>query len=286
MPGPRLIEAYHEGLVAASRSAMLELALALGKYREAIVLVGGWVPCLLVERYGQGDLQHVGSIDIDLAVDPDKLDPADYATIVDLIERRGYSIRRARDGQPIPFSFEKPVPSPFDGQSHGISVDFLAPCPIEGRARRHRRVQSGLPARVAKGCSLAFRHNIVVELSGTLPGDGEARCPIRMLDITGCIAMKGIVLGERYMEKDAYDVFSVIGQCLDGPTSVAAEVRPHLDDLDVASGIEGIRSKFRDLRAEGPSWVATFMSHGDMTERERVVAEAFVTVRRFLDALY
>lgn len=108
---------------------------------------------------------------------------------------------------------------------------------------------------------------------------------MRMLDITGCIAMKGIVLGERYVEKDAYDVFSVISQCLDGPTSVAAEVGPHLVDRDVAAGIDVIRAKFRDISAEGPSWVATFMSHGDLRTRERMAAEAFVKVRNFLDAL-
>jgi len=285
MPGPRLIEAYHAGLVAASRSAMLELALSLGGYRDAIVLVGGWAPCLLIERYGKGDFQHVGSIDIDLAVDPDRVGPADYATIVGLLERRGYSIRHSRDGRPIPFSFERPVPSPFDGQSHNISVDLLTSGPIEGSARRHRRVQPDLPARVAKGCALAFRHNTVVELSGTLPSDGEARCPMRMLDITGCIAMKGIVLGERYAEKDAYDVFSVIDHCLDGPTSVAAEVRPHLDDIDVATGIDVIRGKFRDIGAEGPSWVAGFVVHGDSMARDRTAAEVYVKVRRFLDAL-
>jgi len=97
--------------------------------------------------------------------------------------------------------------------------------------------------------------------------------------------MKGIVLGERYVEKDAYDVFAVISQCLEGPTSVAAEVIPHLEDGDVAAGIDVIRGKFRDVSAEGPSWVAGFMSYGDSMARDRTAAEAFVKVRRFLDAL-
>jgi hypothetical protein len=285
MAGPRLIGAYADALVAASRSSMVELTLALRHYQDVLVLVGGWTPYFLIERFGRENPVHVGSIDIDLAIDPDRTGPDDYATIAELVERRGYTVRRSSDGQAVPFSFERATISPVNGEPYTISVDFLTSGPPEGRAHRHRRVQPGLPARIAKGCSIAFRHNMTVDVAGLLPGDGEARGSIRMLDITGCLGMKGIVLGERYSEKDAYDVFSVVGQCLGGPLEVASEVRPHLGDAEVAAGIEAIRKRFRDLDAEGPSWVAAFLQLSSPTMRERATAEAYVTMRRFLDAL-
>lgn len=39
-----------------------------------------------------------------------------------------------------------------------------------------------------------------------------------------------IGLGERYKEKDAYDLFSVISQCLEGPESVGSRVLPFMDE--------------------------------------------------------
>ena len=280
----RLSGDYNESLTTASFSALLELAITLKSYNDSIVLVGGWAPYLLIDEFGRDDFKHVGSIDIDLAVDPTEIDPEAYATIVELIEGRGYENRLDRDGNPIIFSFIKSVPSPLDGKEHAISVDFLAPSAPESGRHRHRKVQPGLPARIASGCELAFTHNFDRKISGTLPGDGEAMGNIKMLDIAGCIGMKGIVLGERYKEKDAYDIYSVIGHCLDSPTAVAENVRPHLGDNIMNDGIESIKQKFENIRAAGPSWTAIFQSL-DPEVKKREQAAAFVTVEEFLEAL-
>lgn len=121
-------------------------------------------------------------------------------------------------------------------------------------------------------------------MSGTLPGNGEVVEKIKMLDIAGCVGMKGIVLGERYKEKDAYDIYSVIGHCLDSPTDVAENIKLHLEDSIMNNGIEVIKHRFRDIRAEGPSWVANFLTI-DPELQKREQAAAFVTVQEFLEAL-
>jgi hypothetical protein len=278
---PRLLTDYDPVLTRISLSALSELALALASYRDSLVLVGGWVPYLLVREHGRGDFAHVGSIDIDLAVDPDRVDREAYATIVQLIEGRGYEGRLSRTGEEIPFSFTKRVPG--DGREFDIQVDFLT---SNGTGRhRHRQVQRDLPARVAKGCGLAFRHNVLASLDGPLPDGGEAVCQVRMLDIPGCIGMKGIVLGERYKEKDAYDVYSVVGHCLGGPEDVARVVAQRMADADLSSGLDVIAGRFRSIRAEGPAWVATFIQPTDLAMRERVTADVFVVMDRFLRAL-
>jgi hypothetical protein len=272
-------------VTAASMSALLELAVALAPYRDALVLIGGWTPFLLVRDLGRGGFRHVGSIDIDLAVDPGRVDVEGYASIVDIMTRRGYGQRRARDGQPVPSSFTKAITVVEGGAAQHVQVDFLTSAgPAQG-AHRHRRVQSALPARVAEGCELAFAHNAPRRIEGVLPGDGEARAEVRAFDVTGCLAMKGIALGARYQEKDAYDIHSVIAHCLSGPEEVAAAVAPHMGEPAVGRGIGAIGERFRSIRAEGPSWVATFLHPTDRTAWERAAAAAYADVRAFLGAL-
>ena len=127
--------------------------------------------------------------------------------------------------------------------------------------------------------------NMLKKVKGILPGNGETELEIRMLDIPGSIGMKGIVLGERYKEKDAYDIYSVVSRCHDGPISVARILKPFIEEGSMRAGINVIRNKFRDIRAEGPSWVATFMS-GDPTEQDRIKAEVFVKMSAFIKTLF
>ena len=58
------IRNYAEEIVEAARSVLLELGRLLGEYMDEIVVVGGWVPELLLP---QDQARHVGSIDVDLA---------------------------------------------------------------------------------------------------------------------------------------------------------------------------------------------------------------------------
>lgn len=57
---------YNAEQVAAARSVLLELMLALGEYRDELVLVGGWTPVFLIPEPSR---PHIGSIDVDRAVD-------------------------------------------------------------------------------------------------------------------------------------------------------------------------------------------------------------------------
>ena len=78
---------YTADAVAAARSVLLELAHVLAEYRDSIVLVGGWVPALL---FPEARSPHVGSIDIDLALDHRALKDPGYRTIRRLLIARGY----------------------------------------------------------------------------------------------------------------------------------------------------------------------------------------------------
>src|SRR5271157_5083251 len=78
---------YTAEAVEAARSVMLELTRLLGEYQEGIVIVGGWVPELLLSGAGH---RHTGSLDVDLALDQHTLGEVGYKTILQLLLSHGY----------------------------------------------------------------------------------------------------------------------------------------------------------------------------------------------------
>lgn len=278
----RTITDYIFGLTDVSKSVLIELMTALVSYREALVLVGGWVPYFLLERYKKEDnpFRHVGSIDLDIAIDPAIIDSERYATIVEIIDQRGYEPRTDRKGNVIDFSFNRILS--IDGEEYVISVDFLT---AQVKGHRHREVQQDLRARTMRGCSLVFKHFFEYELKGKLPEDGEISSKIKIADIVGCIATKGIALGERYKEKDAYDIYSVIANYKNGPKDVAREIFPFKEDELVREGLKNIETKFDKITGEGPSWVARFLNPSSNEEKERIMADAFMNVNELIKSI-
>lgn len=60
---------YSVEAVEAAHSVLLELSRLLGEYQDSVVVVGGWVPDLLLSDPPR---QHVGSIDVDIVLDHTK----------------------------------------------------------------------------------------------------------------------------------------------------------------------------------------------------------------------
>ena len=253
-------------------------------FRDALVLVGGWVPHLLLEKHRPPDnpFLHVGSIDIDVAVDPAKLSEQQYATIVALLKERGYRPAPDRRGNSIPYVFEREVISPVDQKPYRIRVDFLTH-QVDSRPGQHRHlpVQDDLLARKTRGCEAAFQHKTSFDLAGTLPEGGQLTVPIQMADLVGCLTMKGIVLGERYQKKDAYDIYALVGNYQKGPHEVASALRPHLGIPLVKEAVLRIHTAFATRETNGPAWVATFLQPDSESERDQIITDAFMTVHEF-----
>jgi hypothetical protein len=90
---------------------MRELFLYLKPYRDQIVLIGGWVPYFLLEKYrypGEYD-QHVGSLDIDVALDVFSIPETAYKSILEILIERGFYHKKDTLGRDIPASFLKRV---------------------------------------------------------------------------------------------------------------------------------------------------------------------------------
>jgi hypothetical protein len=72
--------------VQASRAVLIEVMNVLGLYRDRLILVGGWVPELLLPNRG-----HIGSLDVDLAVDVRGIPHNQYGTILQCLLDAGYT---------------------------------------------------------------------------------------------------------------------------------------------------------------------------------------------------
>ena len=131
---------YLDEAVEAARSVMIELVHLLGKYRESLVLIGGWVPELLLPNR---ERPHVGSIDVDLALDHRTIHAEGYKTIQELLLGRGYAQGKQ------PFIFLRKVRA--GDREIGVQVDLMAgEYQGTGKSRRHQRIQD-IQARKEEG---------------------------------------------------------------------------------------------------------------------------------------
>ena len=121
---------YSAESVRAARSVLLELVHLLGEYWENIVLVGGWVPEILLSN---DENPHIGSIDIDLALDHLKLQDEGYKSIQELLLERGYIQGRQ------PFIFQRSVN--VAGDEITVQVDLLSgQYQGTGKSHRHQKI--------------------------------------------------------------------------------------------------------------------------------------------------
>ena len=277
---------YSKSVTESSKSVLVEVLRILGSYRDYLVLTGGWSPYFILEEFGEGG-QHCGSVDIDFVLNPRLIDLKVYATIVSLIEKRGYRPYVAGDGEVLPYRFYRSVKSPLDGIEYVIEVDFISEPDVVKRLSpgKFLAVQKDLQAVVIRGSSVVFSHNFEHNITGVLPSGAETRALAKVSDAVGSLATKGLALKGRYKEKDAYDIYFVLRYYKGGPKKVAEEVRSFLGESVVAEALEEIRDKFRSVRSEGPFQVAYFLAPGDERLRERIQGEAYAVLRAFFDGL-
>ena len=284
----RVITDLDNRLVETSKSILLEIMTVLGAYRKSLVLVGGWAPYFIIETFkpSNDNFIHAGSLDIDIAVNPKKISEVEYASMLKLIEAHGYVHSLDKKGKIIPHAFEKLISIPGYKDKQPIEIDFLGPeYGGRGRQKRHQIVQSDLFIRKTRGIDIVFEHFFMYRLKGKLPQGAYNEIEIQVSDLVATLTMKGIVLGARYSEKDAYDIYSIISHFKDGFRSVAESIKPYRKNKLISEGIENIREKFKAKDSIGPQWVADFLVGGREVateERERLVTDSYMQVNEFL----
>jgi hypothetical protein len=257
--------------VKAARSVLLETARILGEYRDNIVVIGGWVPELLISS------EHTGSIDVDLALNHLEIQEESYNTIKKLLLSRGYI-----QGEQ-PYIFIRQVNT--GAQMIDVHVDLLSG-EYEGTGVKHRtqRIQD-LKARKARGSELAFENYKEVKLEETLPGGGKDSAVIRVASIVPFIVMKGMALNDRLKEKDAWDIYFCLKRYPGGIDALVNEFLPHIGHGLVQEGLRKVAEKFSSPASVGPKFVADFEEITDPEEREIKQRDAFEQVGYLMEKL-
>jgi len=124
---------YTSDGVQAAKSVMLELHRILGEYADHVVVIGGWVPELLISQKAE---PHVGSMDVDLAINHWSIPKGGYKTIQ-------------------PFIYHKTVT--VGSKEVTVQVDFLAG-EYKGTGKSHRTQKAqDLRPRKTRGQTLRLR---------------------------------------------------------------------------------------------------------------------------------
>ena len=266
---------YTADAVAAAKSVLLELTHLLVRYRDNIVLVGGWVPELL---FSQSQEKHVGSMDIDLALNHLVLHDDHYRTIMKLLLEKGY-----RQGSEQPYIFYRIFS--VSGREFVVQVDFLAG-EYKGTGRSHRTQKfQEMKARKARGCDLSFEMYQEIKIEGELPGGGKDSADIRIASIVPFIVMKGMALHDRLKEKDAWDIYFCVKNYPTGPDGLVREFLPHITHNLVREGLKKIAEKFLSVEHVGPKSIADFEEETDPEERVRLQRDAYERVNYLLERL-
>jgi hypothetical protein len=267
---------YGEREVNACKAVLLELVHLLGELKDEMVIIGGWAPTFLLP---QSDDPHVGSLDIDVALNFSKIPDDAYHTILKAIFKRGYTQDKEQ-----PFRFFRKV-NVEGAEPINVEVDLMAG-EYGGTSKGHRtqKVQD-VRARKARGCDLAFDTSITVTLEGELPEGGKNKVSFKVAGIVPFLMMKGMAMYERMKEKDAYDIYYCVEHYPGGVKKLAAEFRPYIKNKLVVEGLKKIRSKFASVEHIGPKWVADFFEVAEKDDRDIIMRRVYEKVNDLLDLL-
>jgi len=270
---PRQREDYSDRQIAAARRVLVDLGQVLGSFEDCLVVVGGWVPDLLMEN---SDEAHVGSIDVDLALDTEKLAAGRYAELLKtLLDTRRY--KQAEE----PFKLHAEVDLE-DGQPPvQVDVDFLKSPDARTKKNKPKFTKNFRPLD-ASGCSAAFEHPELVIITGKMIKGKTNRVQFRVASIADFLIMKSYALANRDKPKDAYDICFCLDNYPGGRKKLAANWKKRADKKDVNKAIEILKEKFAAVDSYGPGQVAEFHNSSNTEERERQARRAFELVQEFL----
>ena len=273
---PRHQEEYSPRQTAAARRVLVDLGQVLAGFEDCIVIVGGWVPDLLLPH---AEERHVGSIDVDVALDAEKLGDGRYAELFEaLIKSRRYY----QASEPLKLYASVDLE---DGEPPIlVDVDFLKSAETKIRKNKPKLTAKFRPLD-ADGCAAAFNQPNSIVISGKMISGAQNKVRFRVASIADFLVMKCYALMKRDKPKDAYDICYCIDYYPGGVAELSGIWGNRKGERHVATAIEILREKFSSVEAYGPMQVVEFFNAQDRDERARQARRAFELVKKFLEFL-
>ena len=278
---PRSAIDYDDRGVRAMHTVLIELGQILGPYRDAMVVVGGAVPYLMLR---EANPAHVGTLDIDLDLDPTRLSEGAYAVLVETLERAGYE----RNVDPLkPFQLQRIVDPRDGGEPISVLLDLLMPRNAKTRPNRPPLI-AGLRVQAIDAGEIALTNNVRLNIDGVMPDGRPNQIQLLVASIPALLVMKGYALDGRDKAKDAYDIYFCVRSFPGGPRALAAESMALLTDPIALTGYRKIAGKFRSDDDFGPHTVNKFLGesgHFENMTPEQLRTDAYRQVRAWLNAM-
>ncbi len=276
MTEPRQREDYSDRQVEAARRVLIDLGQVLASFSDCMVVVGGWTPDLLMP---EAEEPHVGSIDVDLALDATKLSEGRYAELLKLL----LDTRRYRQGEK---DFQLIVDVNLqDGEKPvQVEVDFLAPKEVKLK-RNKPKLLPGFRVLLADGCGVAFHAPVELKLDGRNVRGATNQVSLRVASLPDFLVLKAYALGGRDKPKDAYDLCYCLENAPGGMSALAEDWKARLAETEIVRAVEILREKFATVESFGPQQLVEFHAAIDDESREMAARRAFELVQKFLSLL-
>ncbi len=273
---PRYQSEYSSRQTEAAKRVLIDLGQVLAAFRDCLVVVGGWVPDLLIAEVEE---MHVGSIDVDLALDADKLTQGRYAELLQLL----LHTRRYQPGAK-PFQLLTHVDLQDGDAAIQVEVEFLAPKSVNLNKNRPKLLEN-FRVLQADGCGSAFNAPVQVMLTGQNIRGTTNTVQLRVASLPDFLIMKAHALAGRDKPKDGYDICYCLDHFPGGLTVLASAWKQRARNKDVKRAIEVLREKFASVNALGPGQVVEFMDLTHPEAQQMHARRAFELVQKLLSSL-
>ena len=264
---------YSERILRATRQVLLEVFQLLDKFQDSLILIGGWVPIMIVQDAVD---KHVGTIDVDLAINDRTLLETGSETMEEILLSNGY-----RYGTE-PGRYIRQIK--IEGQSINVPVDFFTS--EQSYIPRNEFLDiTGISAITAPGCELGFDVNETIRLSGVLPNGKQYSTEIKSAGVVALIVMKAHAMGIRAKTKDAYDIWFCLANHLGGIDVVVQGFLPHIEKDSVKTALSLLSEYFGSINARGPMDVVKEEGTTALDYRAFIQQDAFQRVQALLRGL-
>ena len=274
---PRHEDEYSPRQIQAAHRVLVDLGQVLASFKNCLVVVGGWVPDLLLPDSPE---PHIGSIDVDLALNAEKLSEGRYAKLIETLLNSG---RYFQSDEAFKLYIEIDLK---DGEkSVRVDVDFLKSSDVKLKKNKPNLVPGFRPLD-AKGCAAAFNHPELAVLAGQMAKGAKNKVQLWVASIPDFLVMKAFAVAGRDKPKDAYDICFCLDNFHGGRTALAEAWNLTPRKKYISDAIAILKEKFSTVDDYGPSQVVEFHNSTDPDERAQQQRRAFELVQDFLRMIH
>lgn len=273
---PRNESEYGKRQAEAARRVLIDVGQVLADFKDCMVVVGGWTPDLLFENAEEA---HIGSIDVDFALDPERLQDGRYAEMLKLL----LNTKRYSAGEK---EFQLMVEVDLsDGETPvQVEVEFLAPKNIKLKKNKPKLLKDFRVLQV-EAMNEAFRDPVTVKLDGRNVRGAKNTVSLQVASLADFMVMKAHAIGGRDKPKDTYDLCYCLSQGSEEMATLAKNWRNRKAEPNVEKAIGILKEKFAEVDGFGPQQLVEFHDSPDPEEGKRHARRAFELVQKLLGML-